>query len=113
LDELRQAFVDRMLEVSLHAANNIVARVALAKATPDMPPGHDAKAKKAGADKRKAATAAAAAATAAGTKPGDGSKPPTKKLWCSPPCGFLLPVIQLHASPRAAEMAGVETYGVN
>jgi hypothetical protein len=41
--------------------------------------GRDAKAKKAAADKRKAAAAAAAAAAATGTKPGDGTKPPTKK----------------------------------
>jgi hypothetical protein len=78
LDELRQAFVDRTLEVSMHAANKAASGAAFVKATPDKPPGHDAKAKKAAADKRKAAASAATKA-AAGTKPGDGTKPPTKK----------------------------------
>jgi hypothetical protein len=77
LDELRQAFVDRTLEVNLHVANNAAVGAAFAKATPYMPPGKDAKAKKAVAGKRKATSAATAAA--AGTKPGDGTKPPTKK----------------------------------
>jgi hypothetical protein len=77
LDELRQAFVDRTLEVSSHAASKAAARAAFAKATPDKPPGHNAKAKKTAADKRKAAASAAAAA--AGTKPSDGTKSPTKK----------------------------------
>jgi hypothetical protein len=78
LDELRQALVDRTLEVSLHAASQAAAKAAFAIVTPDKPPGQDAKAKKAAADKRKAA-AAAAAATAAGTKPTDEGKPTTKK----------------------------------
>jgi hypothetical protein len=78
LDELRQAFVDMTLEVSLHAASKAADGAAFARATPDKPPGHDAKAKKAAVDKRKAAATAAAAATA-GTKPIDGAKPATKK----------------------------------
>jgi hypothetical protein len=69
----------------------------------------DSKAKKAAADKRKAA-AASEATTAAGTKASDATKPPTKKLWCDPPRRFLLPVIQIHASPRAATMAKVGAY---
>jgi hypothetical protein len=78
LGELRQAFVDRTLEVNSHAARKAVAGAAFARVTPDKPPGHDAKAKKAAADKRKAAASAAPAATA-GTKPKDGAKPTTKK----------------------------------
>jgi hypothetical protein len=78
LDELRQALVDRTLEVILHAASEVAAGAAFAKATPDKPPEHDAKAKKAAADKRKAAATAAATA-ATGTKSIDGTKPPTKK----------------------------------
>jgi hypothetical protein len=76
LDALRQAFVDKTLEVSLHAAIKADHGAAFAKATPDRPPEHDAKAKKAAADKRKPAAAAIAAAT--GTKLGDGTKA-TKK----------------------------------
>jgi hypothetical protein len=75
LDELRQSFVDKTLEASLQAASKAYARAAFAKATSSKPPGQDAKAKKAAADKRKAA----ATTTAAGTKPSDGTKPPTKK----------------------------------
>jgi hypothetical protein len=75
LDELRQAFVDRTLEVSLHAASKAAVGAAFARVTPDKPPGRDAKTKKAAADTRKAAAAAAAA----GTKPIDGAKPTTKK----------------------------------
>jgi hypothetical protein len=78
LDELRQAFVDRTLEVSLHGASKAAAGAAFARVTPDKPPGQDAKAKKAAADKLNAATVAATAA-AAGTKPSDGAKPTTKK----------------------------------
>jgi hypothetical protein len=59
----------------MHAASKATARAAFAKATPDKPPGQDAKAKKAAADKRKAAAATATA----GIKPSDGTKPPTKK----------------------------------
>jgi hypothetical protein len=45
-----------------------------------MPPGQDAKAKKAAADKRKAASATTTCAGAtSGTKPNDAAKPPTKK----------------------------------
>jgi hypothetical protein len=79
LDESRQAFVDRMLEVSMHAASKAIAGAAFAKATPDWPLGKDTKPKKAAVDKRKAAAVAPATAAAAGTKPGDGTKPPTKK----------------------------------
>jgi hypothetical protein len=60
LDELRQALVDGTLEVSMHAASKAVAGAAFAKATPDKPPGQDAKAKKAAADKRKAVAAVVA-----------------------------------------------------
>jgi hypothetical protein len=65
----------------MHAASKAAARAAFAEATPGKPPGQDAKAKKAAADKRKAAAAAKAiaATAAAGTKPNDGTKPPTKK----------------------------------
>jgi hypothetical protein len=79
LDDLRQAFVDMTLEVSLHAASKEAARAAFARATPDKPPGQDAKAKKAAPDKRKTVAATVAAAAAAGTKPNDGAKPATKK----------------------------------
>jgi hypothetical protein len=84
LDELRLAFVDMTLEVSLHAASKAVAGEAFARTTPDKPPGQDAKAKKAAADKRKVAAAATTTA-AAGTKPNDGTKPSTKKCWCDLP----------------------------
>jgi hypothetical protein len=47
LNELRQAFVDRTLEVSMHAAGKAITGGAYAKTTPDKPPAHDAKAKKA------------------------------------------------------------------
>jgi predicted aconitase len=78
LDDLRQAFVDKTLEVSLHAVSKAAVGAAFARVTPDKPPGQDAKAKKAAADKRKAA-AASAAATSAGPKPSAGAKPATKK----------------------------------
>jgi hypothetical protein len=39
LDALSQAFVDRTLEVSLHAASKAAAGAALAKVTQDIPPG--------------------------------------------------------------------------
>jgi hypothetical protein len=64
----------------MHASNKASAKATFAKATPDKPPGEDAKAKKAAADKRKAANASAAAIIT-GTKPGDGTKSPTKKRW--------------------------------
>jgi hypothetical protein len=95
LDGLRQAFVDRTLNVSLHAANKDVACAAFAKVTPDKPPATDAKARKAAADRRKAATTASRAPPT--TKPGDSIRPPPKKLWCGPPRRFLLPPISLHA----------------
>jgi hypothetical protein len=62
LDALRRAFVERTLEVSLHAASKAAAGAAFAKLTPDKPTGHDARARKAAADKRKAAATAAKAA---------------------------------------------------
>jgi hypothetical protein len=62
LDALRQPFVDRTLEVSLHAASKAVAGASFAKITPDKPAGLDAMARKAAADMRKTAAVAAAAA---------------------------------------------------
>jgi hypothetical protein len=80
LDTLRQAFVDRTMEVSLHAASKAAAGAAFAKVTPDKPTCPDARARKAAVDKRKAATAAAAAARATPLpKPTDPVKPSTKK----------------------------------
>jgi hypothetical protein len=80
LDALRQAFVDRTLEVNLHAAIKAVASTAFAKITPDKPLGPDAKARKASADRRKATVAAARGArTPPTTKPGDTTWPPPKK----------------------------------
>jgi hypothetical protein len=80
LDALRQAFVDRTLEVSLHAASKAAAGAAFAKVTPDKPNGPDARSRKAAADKRKAAAAAAAAARATlPPKPTDSAKTPSKK----------------------------------
>jgi hypothetical protein len=80
LDALRQAFVDRTLEVSLHAASKAAAGTAFAKITPDKSPGPDAKAWKGAAGRRKVATAAAAAARALpNTKPGDTARAPPKK----------------------------------
>jgi hypothetical protein len=38
-DELRQAFVDITLKVSMHAPIKAAVGTAFAKATPDMPPG--------------------------------------------------------------------------
>jgi hypothetical protein len=80
LDALRQAFVDRTLEISLHAASKAAAGAAFAKITPDRPPGHGAKARKAAADRRKAAAPAGATSrTISSTKPGDSARPPFKK----------------------------------
>ena len=108
LDALRQAFVDRALEVSLHAANKAATGAAFPIITPDKPTGPDARARKAAADKRKAAAAAAAVARAIPlSKPTDPAKPPSKKSWCGPPRRFLLPDIFLHAPPRTSKMAGV------
>jgi hypothetical protein len=77
---LRQTFIDRTLEVSLHAASKAAAGASFAKITPDKPPGPDATARKAAADKRKAATALAAAARATPlAKPTDPAKPTSKK----------------------------------
>jgi hypothetical protein len=64
---LRQAFVDRTLEISVHAANKAVAGAASAKVTPDKSSGPDAKVRKVAAiNKRKAA---AAARSSPGAKP--------------------------------------------
>jgi predicted aconitase len=80
LDALRQALVDRTLEVTLHAASKAAAGAAFAKIAPDRPPSPDARARKAAADKRKAAAAGAAAARATPlAKPTDPTKPPSKK----------------------------------
>jgi hypothetical protein len=81
LDALRQAFIDRTLEVSLHAASKAAAGAAFAKITPDKPTCPDAIARKAAAEKCKAAAAATAAAarTTPLTKPTDPAKPPPKK----------------------------------
>jgi hypothetical protein len=62
----------------MHAASKAIVGAAFMKVTPDKPPGQDAKAKKAAVDKRMAA--AAPTITATGTKLGDGTRPPTKKL---------------------------------
>jgi hypothetical protein len=78
LDALRQAFVDRTLEVSLHAASKAAAGATFAKITPDKPTGPDAKARKASVDKRKAAAAATARPTPL-AKPTDPARPPPKK----------------------------------
>jgi hypothetical protein len=62
---------------------------------------------KAAADVRKAATTVATTTSAnMGAKPTDTPKPPPKKEWCGPPRRFMSPNISLHASPRAAKMAG-------
>jgi hypothetical protein len=81
LDALRQAFVDRTLEVSLHAASKAAAGAAFAKVTPDKPAGPDAKVRRAAADKRKAAATAAAAARPRPplAKPTDQARPPPKR----------------------------------
>jgi hypothetical protein len=81
MDALRQAFVDRTLEVSLHATTKAAAGAAFAKVTPDKPTGPDAKARKAPSDKRKAAATAAAAARPPPplAKPTDEARPPPKK----------------------------------
>jgi hypothetical protein len=55
----------------LHAASKAANGATFAKATPNMPPEQDAKAKKAAAE--------AATTVATGTKPSDGTKPPMKK----------------------------------
>jgi hypothetical protein len=84
-DALRQAFVDRTLEVSLHAASKAGAGAAFAKITPDKPPCADAKAPTT-ADKRKA-KAPLAAAAAARTPLHEGKRPlatPTKEMMAWP-----------------------------
>jgi hypothetical protein len=81
LDVLRQAFVDRTLEVSMHAASKVAAGAAFAKITPDKPSGPDAKARKAAANMRKAAAAGAAAAARSTpfAKPADHARPTPKE----------------------------------
>jgi hypothetical protein len=61
LDTLRQAFVDRTLEVSLHTTSKAAVGVAFVRVTHYKPTGQDAKARKATTDKRRAATTTAAA----------------------------------------------------
>jgi hypothetical protein len=91
----------------MHAVIKVAVGAAFAKTTPYKPPGHYTKAKEVAAEKRKAA-AAAATTTAKTTKLNDGTKPPT-----IPPRRFcLLPVIQVHASPRAAKMPGVGAHWI-
>jgi hypothetical protein len=72
LDALRQAFIDRTLEVSFHAASKAAAGAPFAKVTHDKPSGLDAKARKAAADE--AATSAPPAA-----KTIDATRLPRKK----------------------------------
>jgi hypothetical protein len=80
LDAPRQAFGDRTLEVSLHAASKAAAGAAFAKVTPAKPTGPDARARKAAADKREAAATAAATTRATPPlKPTDPAKPSAKK----------------------------------
>jgi hypothetical protein len=79
LDALRQAFIDRKLEVSLHAVSKAAAGAAFAKITPDKPTCPDARDRKAAADKRKAATAATTARPTPLAKPTDPARPPPKK----------------------------------
>jgi hypothetical protein len=80
LDALRQAFVDRTLEVSPHAACKAAAGATFAKITQDKPAGPDAKARKAATDMRKAAAAAATASRPTPlAKPTDQTRPPPKK----------------------------------
>jgi hypothetical protein len=71
----------RTWEVSLHAANKVVAGATFAKITPDRPPGPDAKASKVVAERRKAAAAVVAATARArpNTKAKGAPKPPPKK----------------------------------
>jgi hypothetical protein len=78
-DALRQAFVDRTLEVSLHAAIKAAAGAAFANISPCKPTDPDARARKAAADKRKAAAAAAAAHPTPLAKPTDPARTPPKK----------------------------------
>jgi hypothetical protein len=80
LDALRQDFVDRTLEVSLHAASKAAAGPAFAKLTPDKPTCPDAWARKAAGEKRKATVAASVAARPTPlAKPADPAKPRPKK----------------------------------
>jgi hypothetical protein len=79
LDALRQAFVDRALEVNLHGGSKAATTLYFAKATPNRKPGPDAKTEKAAADKRKAADVrAAAAATTVRARPIDAPKSPLR-----------------------------------
>jgi hypothetical protein len=80
LDALHQAFFDRTLDVSLHAASKVAAGAAFAKLTHDKPTCPDARARKAAAEKLKAAaTTPAAASPTPLAKPTDLAKPPPKK----------------------------------
>jgi hypothetical protein len=92
LDALRQAFIDRNVEINLHAANKAAVGDAFARVTHDKPPSPYTKAHKAAANKRKAAGAAAAAARATPiAKNTETTRPPPRKLWCGPPRRFMLP----------------------
>jgi hypothetical protein len=81
LDALRKAFVDRTLEVNMHAASKVATGAAFAQITPDKPSGPDAGARKTAADKGKAAAAAVAVPARATplAKPTDTTKNPSKK----------------------------------
>jgi pyruvate/2-oxoglutarate dehydrogenase complex dihydrolipoamide acyltransferase (E2) component len=82
LDALRQAFVDRTLEVNLHAASKAAACATFATVKPDKPPCTDAEVREAASERRKATAKVVVAAHARApptTKPGDATRPPQKK----------------------------------
>jgi hypothetical protein len=111
LDALCQAFADRTLEVSLHAASKAAVDAAFARVTPNKPPGPDVKARKVATDKGMAACAAAVAnLVPPAAKNVDAPRPPQKKWRCGPPRRFMLPLVSLHATSRATKMAGVGTH---
>jgi hypothetical protein len=89
LDELRQALVNITLEFSLHAANKAVARATFAKATPDKPPGENAKTKKAAAVKRKAAAAPALSQTTGPSHPRRSDGMTRRADSCSPSSNYM------------------------
>jgi hypothetical protein len=87
---MAKRFVDRTLEVKLHAASKVATTSTFSKVATARPRDPDAKAKKAAAHTRKVATVPATTTRAsAGAKPSDTPKPPTKKLWRDPPRRFL------------------------
>jgi hypothetical protein len=80
LDGLRQAFVDRIVDVNMHAANKAAAGAAFAKVTPDKPQSLDSKARKATAEKRMVvAPATTVARVNPSSKPKDTTRTPSKK----------------------------------